>query len=95
MKLLLDENLSRSLVPFLQQVFPDSSQFVRLALESANDTQVWQAATDKCFVIVTRDADFEELSLVWGQSPPSHLAENPKSDACCNAENLAREPRSY
>ena len=26
-------------------------------------------AKDQGFVIVTRDADFEELSLVWGQPP--------------------------
>lgn len=69
MKLLLDENLSRRLVPFLQHDFPGSSQVVLLGLESANDTQVWQAAKDQGFVIVTRDADFEELSLVWGQPP--------------------------
>ena len=31
--------------------------------------QVWQFAKDEGFVIVTRDADFEELSLVWGQPP--------------------------
>jgi len=30
---------------------------------------VWQAAKDHDFVIMTRDADFEELSLVWGQPP--------------------------
>ena len=67
MKLLLDENLSRRLVPFLQQDYPGSSQVVLLGLESATDTEVWQFAKDEGFVIVTRDADFEELSLVWGQ----------------------------
>lgn len=69
MKLLLDENLSRRLVPFLQHDYPGSSQVVLLGLESASDTEVWQAAKDQGFVIVTRDADFEELSLVWGQPP--------------------------
>ena len=69
MKLLLDENLSRRLVPFLLHDFPGSSQVVLLGLESATDTQVWQTAKDQGFVIVARDADFEELSLVWGQPP--------------------------
>jgi predicted nuclease of predicted toxin-antitoxin system len=69
MKLLLDENLSRRLVPFLQHDYPGSSRVVLLGLESASDTKVWQAAKDQDFVIVTRDADFEELSLVWGQPP--------------------------
>lgn len=69
MKLLLDENLSRRLVPFLQHDYPGSSQVVLLGMESASDAEVWQAAKDQGFVIVTRDADFEELSLVWGQPP--------------------------
>ena len=69
MKLLLDENLSRRLVPFLQQDYPGSSQVLLLGLGSATDTEVWQFAKDEGFVIVTRDADFEELSLVWGQPP--------------------------
>jgi predicted nuclease of predicted toxin-antitoxin system len=69
MKLLLDENLSRRLVPFLQHDYPGSSQVVLLGLESATDAEVWQFAKDEGFVIVTRDADFEELSLVWGQPP--------------------------
>ena len=69
MKLLLDENLSRRLVPFLQHDYPGSSQFVLLGLESATDTVVWQAAKAQDFVIVPRDADFEEFSLVWGQPP--------------------------
>lgn len=69
MKLLLDENLSRRLVPFLQHDYPGSTQVVLLGMESASDTDVWQRAKDDGYVIVTRDADFQELSLVWGQPP--------------------------
>ncbi len=69
MKLLLDENLSRRLVPFLQHDYPGSNQVVLLGMESASDTVVWQRAKDDGFVIVTRDADFQELSMVWGQPP--------------------------
>ncbi|OYT90210.1 MAG: hypothetical protein CFE43_19550 [Burkholderiales bacterium PBB3] len=69
MKLLLDENLSRRLIPFLQHDYPDSSQVVLLGMESATDKTVWQRAKDDGYVIVTRDADFQELSLVWGQPP--------------------------
>lgn len=69
MKLLLDENLSRRLVPFLQYDYPGSNQVVLLGMESASDKEVWQKAKDDGFVIVTRDADFQELSLVWGQPP--------------------------
>ena len=35
MKLLLDENLSRRLVPFLQHEYPGSSQVVLLGMQSA------------------------------------------------------------
>lgn len=69
MKLLLDENLSRRLVPFLQHDYPGSSQVVLLGMQSASDKEVWEKARDDGYVIVTRDADFQELSLVWGQLP--------------------------
>ena len=69
MKLLLDENLSRRLVPFLQHDFPGSSQVVLLGMESASDKEVWQRAKADGYVVVTRDADFQELSLVWGFPP--------------------------
>ena len=70
MKLLLDENLSRRLIPFLQHDFPDSSQVVLLGMESASDREVWSRAKADGYVVVTRDADFQELSLVWGAPPP-------------------------
>ena len=67
MKLLLDENLSRRPVPFLQHDYSRSNQMVLLGMESASDREVWQKAKDDGYVIVTRDADFQELSLVWGR----------------------------
>lgn len=75
MKLLLDENLSRRMVPFLQHDYPGSSQVVLLGMESATDTEVWQKARADGYVIVTRDVDFQELSLVWGH-PPSVIRLN-------------------
>jgi predicted nuclease of predicted toxin-antitoxin system len=42
---------------------------VLLGMQSATDQEVWQKAKDDDYVIVTRDADFQELSLVWGQPP--------------------------
>ena len=69
MKLLLDENLSRRLVPFLQHEFPGSSHVTLLGLESSSDHDIWLRAKNDGSVVVTRVADFQELSLVWG-SPP-------------------------
>ena len=69
MKLLLDENLSRRIVPFLQHEFPGTSQVTLLGLESASDQDIWLRAKKDGYVVVTRDADFQELSLVWGTPP--------------------------
>ncbi|MEI7843455.1 MAG: DUF5615 family PIN-like protein [Gallionellaceae bacterium] len=69
MKLLLDENLSRRIVPFLQTVFPESSQVTLLNLEAASDSEIWQYAKSNGFVIVSRDSDFQERSMVAGHPP--------------------------
>ncbi len=69
MKLLLDENLSHRIVPFLQHEFPGTSQVTLLGLESASDQDIWLRAKKDGYVVVTRDADFQELSLVWGAPP--------------------------
>jgi predicted nuclease of predicted toxin-antitoxin system len=69
MKLLLDENLSRRIVPFLQTVFPGSSQVALIGMERASDMDVWQYARDNAFVIVSKDADFYDLSLLHGAPP--------------------------
>lgn len=68
MKLLLDENLSRRLVPFLQETYPGSSQVVLLGLEQASDLSLWQYAGQHDYVL-TRDADFYDLSLTRGVPP--------------------------
>jgi len=69
MKLLLDENLSRRLVPFLQIDYPDSSQVALLGLEKATDREIWQYAANNDYVIVTKDSDFHELSILFGAPP--------------------------
>lgn len=47
MKLLLDENLSRRLVPFLQHDYPGSDQVVLLGMESASDKEVGVAKSQR------------------------------------------------
>ena len=70
MKLLLDENLSRRLVPFLQNDFLGSTHVVIVNLQSSTDLQIWDFAKRNDFVIVTRDADFYELSLLNQTNAP-------------------------
>ncbi len=69
MKLLLDENLSRRILPFLEADFPGSSQVALIGLERASDESVWRYAKDNGFCIVSKDADFYDLSLVRGAPP--------------------------
>jgi predicted nuclease of predicted toxin-antitoxin system len=69
MKLLLDENLSRRIVPFIQDSYPDSTQVALIGLESVNDAIIRQYAISHDYVIVTKDADFYEMNMVYGQPP--------------------------
>jgi predicted nuclease of predicted toxin-antitoxin system len=69
MKLLLDENLSRRIIPFLQQAYPGSSQVVLVGLESSTDLAIWEYAKESGFVVVSLDIDFVDLSLLKGQPP--------------------------
>lgn len=69
MKLLLDENLSRRIVPFLETDFPGSTQVALIGMERASDEDIWRYARDNGFFIVTKDADFYDLSLIRGAPP--------------------------
>ena len=69
MKLLFDENLSPKLVARLAAEFPDSVHVSRVGLDQADDAVVWKYAGENSLAIVTKDADFSEISLRLG-SPP-------------------------
>jgi predicted nuclease of predicted toxin-antitoxin system len=69
MKLLFDQNLSPKLVRRLADLFPDSSHVQAVGLDSANDDQVWVHARLNGFAIVTKDEDYNHLSVLRG-SPP-------------------------
>lgn len=69
MKLLLDENLSRRLLPSLLAAYPDSTHVALVGLERASDLEVWAFAGDKGHTIVTKDDDFSALSALRGHTP--------------------------
>lgn len=69
MKLLFDQNLSPSLVTRLGDVYPGSSHVFLLGLDRATDEGVWQFARDNGFTLVSKDADFSDLSLLRGYPP--------------------------
>lgn len=69
MKLLLDENLSRRIVPSLQQRFPESTQVALIGLERATDVALWNYAQEHGYVLVSKDDDFRDLQLLRGHPP--------------------------
>ena len=69
MKLLLDQNMSPKLVQRLDDLFPGSSHVQSVGLDRANDDQTWEYARLNEFAIVTKDEDFNNLSVIRG-SPP-------------------------
>ena len=69
MKLLFDHNLSPKLIDALVDEFPDSEHVYRLDMDESEDTEIWQFAKENDFILVTRDADFGDLSVLRGFPP--------------------------
>jgi predicted nuclease of predicted toxin-antitoxin system len=69
MKLLFDQNLSPKLVKSLGDVFPNSNHVFLLGLDESDDTKVWEYAKQNEFTLVTKDADFGDLSILRGFPP--------------------------
>lgn len=69
MKLLFDENLSPRLVAELSTEFPGSTHVHDVGLGSATDSAVWDFARDNGFIIVSKDSDFADLSVLYGAPP--------------------------
>jgi predicted nuclease of predicted toxin-antitoxin system len=69
MKLMFDQNLSPRFVSRLADLFPGSSHVSLVGLEAANDIEVWNYARDNEFILVSKDADFSEMSMLRGFPP--------------------------
>lgn len=69
MKLLFDENLSPTLAERLKGTFPGSAHVRTLGLRGANDLEIWRYAAAHDFIIVTKDDDFSDLSVLYGAPP--------------------------
>lgn len=63
MRLLFDHNLSPQLVKRLADIFPSSDHVYRIKLEEATDLEVCKFAQSNGFTVVTKDADYELISL--------------------------------
>ena len=67
--LLIDHNLSPKLPRRLADIYPGSIHVSTVGLDSAGDQEIWEYARKHDYIIVTKDADFGEFSVVWGFPP--------------------------
>jgi predicted nuclease of predicted toxin-antitoxin system len=69
MKLLLDQNLSRKIVSQIEEIYPDSRHITSVMAETTSDRDIWLYAQENDFVILTKDDDFEQRSILLGHPP--------------------------
>jgi predicted nuclease of predicted toxin-antitoxin system len=68
-KLLFDQNLSHKLVRALADLYPNSAHVREVGLKTSADRLIWEHAKDNGYVIVSKDSDFYQRSLLYGQPP--------------------------
>jgi predicted nuclease of predicted toxin-antitoxin system len=68
-KLLLDENLSDRIIPKIIDLYPQSDHVKTLGLTNTDDAVIWEYAKTHNFIIVSKDADFHQRSLLYGHPP--------------------------
>ena len=105
MKLLFDETLAPSLVNRLADLFEDSEHGRTLGMKQTPDPDVWHRAKAPGFtVVVTKDKDFTNLSLVWSAPPKvillqlgncsvQHIEDRLRRDAVLISEFVKNSPK--
>lgn len=68
-KLLFDQNLSPRLIKRLEAEYRDSVHVSQVGLDRASDREVWDYARIHDFIIVTKDSDFSDLSVMQSFPP--------------------------
>jgi predicted nuclease of predicted toxin-antitoxin system len=68
-KLLFDENLSPRLPTVLADIYPGAVHVHACGLGNADDSAIWHYAKDNGFTIVSKDSDFQERGVLYGQPP--------------------------
>ena len=69
MKLLFDANLSPVLAKRLADMFPQSRHVFECGGVANDDSRIWAYAAANGFAIVSKDSDFQALSLLLGPPP--------------------------
>jgi predicted nuclease of predicted toxin-antitoxin system len=68
-KLLLDQNLSHRLCDRLADFGVTAVHVRSVGLETADDARVWDHAAEHEFMIVSKDADFNNRAFLFGPPP--------------------------
>mgnify|MGYP006298591209 CR=1 FL=1 len=68
MKLLLDENISYRVAKRLSDIF-EIAHVNQFNLSQSKDTEIWNFAKSKEYIIVTCDSDFNDFSVIKGFPP--------------------------
>ena len=92
-KLLFDQNLSPKLIRRLSDLYPNSDHLDLLGLGTADDVLVWEHAKGNDFVVVTKDADFADLSVLRG-FPPKVVWIRRGNCSTTNIEEILRDHNS-
>jgi predicted nuclease of predicted toxin-antitoxin system len=90
MRLLFDENLSSKLPSRLGDLFPNSLHVRDVGMKATIDPIVWNYAKDNDLMIVSKDADMHDLSLVFG-NPPKVIWLRLGNCSTLQVENLLRQ----
>ncbi len=69
MKLLLDANLPPQSAKRLHDLYPNSTHVRNLTMSNAGDSEIWFHAKREGFVIVSKDSDFYNRSILQGFPP--------------------------
>ena len=89
MKLLFDENLPPRLAESLCDLYPRSEHVHSCDLGGANDNAVWEYAVARQLVIVSKDSDFAERSVL-DSNPPKVIWIRIGNCSTAEIENLLR-----
>ena len=70
MKILVDNNISPSVISLNEKFFKNSKHVIELNLDkNTEDVVIWEYAKKNGLVILTKDNDFEAMSRVLGCPP--------------------------
>ena len=69
MRLLFDQNLPYRFTGTLVDLFPGSEHVKDAGLDNSSDREIWNHARDVGLTIMSKDADFHQMSFLYGAPP--------------------------